>query len=141
MGMGYERKKLQPWEKYTDGEWHAVRCGPPDEPREESMRIYHNHAMSMRQWADRNGYRGQLSRRGNGRELRVRFTPITRPMAMPALSRMDRTQLGTTLVEALKLIHVAVRLRTYGEPVPGDPDVVWDEFDRGAGVLLRRISQ
>jgi hypothetical protein len=123
------RQKVAPWELYTDGEWHEVRNTVDDEPRQESLRVFARHKESLREWASRNGYAGQLSRRDNGRSIKVRLTPRR---SERRLTRDDATQ-------AVQLIKYALHLRMHGERPPGG-DETWAEFDRRAEAFLRGLA-
>jgi hypothetical protein len=136
--MTYERTKVAPWEKWTDGEWHDIRTGPAGEAREESLRQYRRHWDSMRAWADSNGYRGQIHRRENGRLLSVRFTRPTPAADARHLAPLTRNELGRNLLTALKLLDCAMQLRVHGEQAPGG-DETWATFDRNAEAFLRKI--
>lgn len=139
--MTYTRPKVAPWENWTDGEWHAVREGPVGEPKSDSLRIYRNHAQSLREWADRRGYRGQLSRRENGRILLVRLTKDqagSRAPYVATMQPMSRSEIGRHAIEALQLLEYALHIRMYGERAPGG-NKNWPEFDRRAELLLRKM--
>lgn len=69
-----DRVKVAPWETYADGAWHVVRDEPAGEYFGESLRQYERYYTSARSWAGRNRFRVQISRRGNGRFIKVRFT-------------------------------------------------------------------
>jgi hypothetical protein len=135
---GYKRTKVAPWENYTDGEWHEIRSGPADEPKMESERQYRRHWQSMRHWASGNGWRGQLSRTGHGRTLRVRFTRPNASAHLDRLRQMTRVELGRNLIEALKLLEYAFHLRVHGERAPGGNET-WAEFDRRCEAFLRQV--
>jgi hypothetical protein len=139
VAMTYVREKVQPWEKYTDGEWHEVRRGPDAEPRDESLRQYRRHWESMRAWTERRPYRGQLSRTDNGRVIRARLTPIydEERTDVPHLQPLTRAQIGRHLLDAMALLDLAVDLRMHGEGA-GD---TWRQFDGRAEALLRKIRR
>lgn len=140
-GMTYERTKVASWELFTDGEWHNVRTGPPGELMQESMRQYRRHWESLRAWAPRNGYRGQLSRREGGRILQVRMLPKDAPGdAGGRLRGMSRQDLGIGMMTAVRLVEYAIHLRLYGERAPGGSET-WQEFDRRAEKFLRSLSK
>lgn len=138
--MTYEREKVAPWERYTDGQWHQVRTGPEGESRAESLRQYRRHADSMRTWAAGNGWRGQISRRESGRLLSVRFSRLSPTDDVRYLQPMSRGQLGRSLMEALELLDYAMHLRMHGERAPGG-DETWAQFDRDAEMFLRKIRK
>lgn len=133
------RQKIVPWETHTDGEWHQVRTGPTGESKAESLRAYRNHAASAREWAARNGYRAQISRRENGRILSVRLTRPAGADNLERLRQMSRNELGQSLVQAIKLLNYAFHLRVHGENAPGGSET-WAQFDRNAETFLRKIQ-
>jgi hypothetical protein len=119
------QSKKAPWEKFADGEWHTVRDYAEAEDRRESLRQYENYYMSARHWATRNGYRVQVSRRDNGRIIRVKFHPVEGFVRRP------------TLAEAVTLLEYAMHLRQHGERAPGGNET-WREFDMRTEAFLRR---
>lgn len=140
--MAYERQKIAPWERYTDGEWHEVRRGPEGEGRDESLRQYHNHYQSMRAWCRLNGMRGQISRRENGRVLSVRIRPDDRPaereQVIKAIRDKSRNEIGRSLIEAVQLLEYGLHLRMHGENAPGGTET-WREFDQRTEAFLRQL--
>lgn len=138
--MTYERTKVAPWEMFTDGEWHEVRRGPDDEPRDESLRQYRRHWDSMRAWTTSNGWRGQISREDNGRVLRVRITRPVTSQDVAFLRPLSRGQIGRHLLDALQILDYAMILRMHGERAPGGNET-WAEFDRVAERFLRKVRR
>jgi hypothetical protein len=124
--MGQE--KIAPWEKFADGEWHTVRDTSHPEDRAESLRRYESHYMSARHWAARNGYRARISRRNNGRMIRVKFEPIPGFIRKPSMA------------EAVRLLEYALHLRMHGERAPGGNET-WREFDVRAEAFLRKTME
>lgn len=135
--MSYERKKVAPWGDYADGEWHEVRRGPDDEPRDESVRQYRRHWESMRAWVRHRPYRGQLSRTDNGKVIRARFTPepAEGEWDVQYLQPLTRVQLGRHLLDAMRVLDHALTLRTHGE----SGELTWRRFDTRAEDFLRKI--
>lgn len=135
--MTPRREKVAPWERYTDGEWHSLREGPPGELKEESVRQYRRHWDSMRAWTEINNYRGQISRTENGRLLRVRLLPRTDIRSR--LRDKSRKEIGLSLIRSVELLEYALHLRMHGERAPGG-DETWQQFDRNAEAFLREIK-
>lgn len=142
--MTFQREKVAPWERYTDGEWHEVRRGPADEIRSESERQYRRHWESMRSWCRINQMHGQISRREHGRILSVRIRPLDRQDGrahiIAAIRDRSRTEIGRSLIEAVQILEYGLHLRMHGECAPGGTET-WREFDSRTEDFLRRLME